>query len=220
MQNVSSLTACARTLERMLIKRHYNVDQMTIVQEGSEEDRMTLQTEAFDLNRFTMLLSSETCVIFQGPQDDIGIVCVWQADPPNHYVSGILSRLTAERECVSDLPIAWPLKHFMVLTPNALRLTDIKDIHAMRKYRVETFIQSELEFDRTTHHMVPAHRLMAPEEGYELLRALNVMPAQCPRILQSDIICRYFGGKVGDVFEIHRKDKNGEDELFFRIVVP
>jgi DNA-directed RNA polymerase subunit H len=105
---------------------------------------------------------------------------------------------------------------------NPLRTTDVKDIAAVqRKHRIELFMKNELSFNPTQHEYVPQHQLLSRDQGFANLRALNTTPAQCPRILVNDIIARYYGGQVGDIFRITRWDaKTGEREITYRIVVP
>ena len=169
------------------------------------------------------LLEQRAVLVGQLPHQ-VCVLCVWELDAPNHYVSGLVEVLAEERVVTHDtlFAVQLPVKHVLLLTLSPLRMTDTKDLVLLQKrVRVETFVHSELQFNPTTHVYVPRHELLPRADALAVLRALNTTPAQCPRILQSDIIARYYGAQVGDLFAIHRCDaKTGERETSFRMVVP
>lgn len=82
---------------------------------------------------------------------------------------------------------------------------------------IEYFLHSELIYNPTKHIYVPKHKLMSKVEANEVLSKYNIN--YIPIILKDDVICRWYGGKVGDVFEIDRAHPNGNTIHMYRVVV-
>jgi DNA-directed RNA polymerase subunit H (RpoH/RPB5) len=206
---------CCQTIREMLMDRGYGLDEVGVLVDSHAENATWEQALPHLLAEHPVCLSGPTALF---------LVCVWQPDPPNHYVFSKVECLLQENLVTysTNFPVALPARHIMVVTQNALRMTDNKDFSGIQKrHRVEIFVQADLQFNRTHHELVPKHELLPRDQGFAILRALNTMPSQCPRILTSDVICRYYGGQVGDLFRIHRWDrKTGEHEITYRIVVP
>jgi len=86
------------------------------------------------------------------------------------------------------------------------------------KLNVEHFLVEELQFNITKHHLVPHHRVMPMDEQKELLGRLKCEIGNLPTILTTDPVCRFFGAKVGDVFEIRRNSQTAGTALYYRAV--
>jgi DNA-directed RNA polymerase subunit H (RpoH/RPB5) len=86
-------------------------------------------------------------------------------------------------------------------------------------FKVELFNFRDMIINKTQHIFVPKHRLLTDEEVEKVTTALNVPKTTFPRILKTDAICKYYGGKSGDVFEITRGNIISGIELVYRIVV-
>jgi DNA-directed RNA polymerase subunit H (RpoH/RPB5) len=78
---------------------------------------------------------------------------------------------------------------------------------------------SSLMFDIFEHADVPPHRLLTPEEVKQLLKDRNLKLKQFPSIKMDDPMCRYLGGRPGDVFEITRNRPTVGHHLYYRKVV-
>ena len=65
----------------------------------------------------------------------------------------------------------------------------------------EVFLLKELQFNVTKHHMVPQHILLNKKEVEEIYSAYGV---NLPLISNNDIISRYYGAKVDNIFKIIR----------------
>ena len=76
-----------------------------------------------------------------------------------------------------------------------------------------------LLFDIFDHVDVPPHRLLSSEETHELLKERNLKLTQFPSIKMDDPVCRYLGGRPGDVFEITRNRPTVGQHLYYRKVV-
>ncbi|KAF7693615.1 DNA-directed RNA polymerases I, II, and III subunit RPABC1 [Cucumispora dikerogammari] len=83
---------------------------------------------------------------------------------------------------------------------------------------IEYFTKDELMYNPTHHIYVPQHTLLSDEEKLEILKKYKCSEFELPKILETDRICRYFGGRKGQVFKINRKTKEGNQD-FYRLVV-
>jgi DNA-directed RNA polymerase subunit H (RpoH/RPB5) len=78
------------------------------------------------------------------------------------------------------------------------------------KIDYEIFYIDELVFNITKHHYVPSHVLLNEKES-EII--YNSYGKNLPLIDKSDIIVRYYGGKIGNIFKIIRPNN-----LYYRKV--
>lgn len=86
-------------------------------------------------------------------------------------------------------------------------------------FKVELFNFRDMIVNKTQHIYVPKHRLLTDEEVNAVVKTLNVPKTTFARILRTDAICKYYGGKPGDVFEITRQNIISGAELVYRIVI-
>ena len=92
------------------------------------------------------------------------------------------------------------------------------------KIIIEFFKISELKIDVIRHELIPQHILLSNEEKKNFLDRTKFKESELPKIFITDRICRYYGGKVDDIFHISRKNmnnriKNSGHGFFYRIVV-
>lgn len=238
------LERCMKTVKEMLHDRGYDTDRIGLLQRSDSE--WTVQP--FEWNEETHLSLVEyqlqsTEPLFIYPMDDsadsadgqseekkpvVTVIAYWKPFILQHDLFKEISFLFEKKEDEEPLitisgelgTIQWPSSHIMILTCSPLRTSDIRDLQPyQKKIRIETFHQGEIEFNRTHHELVPRHRKIPTHDVVPLLHHLNTSPHQCPKLLVNDIICRYYGGKVGDLFEIKRVDQTtGDMEITFRIV--
>ena len=78
---------------------------------------------------------------------------------------------------------------------------------------------TSLIYDIFEHKDVPPHRLLPHPELHEMLKERKLKLAQLPSIRMDDPMCRYLGGKPGDVFEIKRNRPTVGLHLYYRKVV-
>lgn len=83
---------------------------------------------------------------------------------------------------------------------------------------IECFKENELLVDKLEHVLVPKHELISEDEKKELLKIYKVKESQLPKILSSDPIARYFGGRKGQIFKITRPSESSGDYIYYRIV--
>lgn len=73
---------------------------------------------------------------------------------------------------------------------------------------IQLFHEDELCFNITHHEYVPKHQLLSQDEKIDMMKLFNINEKQIPRIYTSDPVCKYFGGKRGNVFKITRHENN------------
>jgi len=78
---------------------------------------------------------------------------------------------------------------------------------------------TSLIYDIFEHRDVPPHRILSTAELDQLLKEMGVKLSELPAIRMNDPMCRYLGGKPGDVFEIRRNRPTVGHHLYYRKVV-
>lgn len=86
------------------------------------------------------------------------------------------------------------------------------------KMNFEHFLVEELQFNITKHVLVPKHRIMSNEEQEKFLVDIKCEKQNLPTILNVDPVSRYFGAKIGDVFEITRNSQTTGTAVYYRAV--
>ena len=87
---------------------------------------------------------------------------------------------------------------------------------------VETFKLDELKVNITKHALVPKHTLIRdPIKKEKILKKYNTNKNinSLPEMLITDPICRFYGGKCGDLFEIQRISPVTGKYISYRYVV-
>ncbi len=79
------------------------------------------------------------------------------------------------------------------------QLNNIKQ--ELNEIEFNIFQIKELLFNVTKHHMVPEHVLLNEKEAQTIYSAYGL---NLPLLSNTDIICRYYGGKNNDIFKIIR----------------
>lgn len=81
----------------------------------------------------------------------------------------------------------------------------------------EFFFESEMMEDIPSKVFIPEHQLMKDDEKAELLEKFSEL--ELSRILLTDMMSRYYGAKVGDIFRIIRPSFTAGKNVFYRRVV-
>ncbi len=84
---------------------------------------------------------------------------------------------------------------------------------------VVTISPAALLYDIFDHKSVPPHRILGAAERGAMLASYKLRPEQLPSMKLEDAMCRYLGGRPGDVFEITRNRPNVGHHLYYRHVV-
>lgn len=101
----------------------------------------------------------------------------------------------------------------------ALLVSSKKPIKKLRKSDVEYFTYDELDFDVTTHELVPVHVLVDENELKSVLERYGTDRRRLPQMLSDDPIARYHGAKPGDVMKIYRRSPTAGEHVVYRLVV-
>jgi DNA-directed RNA polymerase subunit H (RpoH/RPB5) len=81
----------------------------------------------------------------------------------------------------------------------------------------EFFFEGEMLVDKPTTIYVPEHKIIVGEERAELLNKFNEM--ELSMIGVTDVMARYYGAKIGDIFKIIRSSDTSGKNTFYRRVV-
>ena len=82
------------------------------------------------------------------------------------------------------------------------------------KYSFEIFLENEMLFNITKHRAVPLHILLNENETKEIIDCYGKRAFYLPKIYKTDAICKYYDGKVGNIFKIER-----EKNIYYRVVI-
>lgn len=64
---------------------------------------------------------------------------------------------------------------------------------------------------------IPKHELLSGEDKEELIKLYSIN--NLAKIQDTDIMCRYYGGKINDIFRIQRPNINSGHSIFYRVVI-
>lgn len=102
------------------------------------------------------------------------------------------------------------VKRCIIIYMNDITPTAKKSFETIQEYNIELFSVKELQFNITTHRLVPKHVLATEAEREELKIYHNKLPV----LLYTDVIRRYYDYKRGDIIRITRKDNS----IIYRVV--
>jgi len=83
--------------------------------------------------------------------------------------------------------------------------------------RVEIFFTHEFYEDIPNKDIIPEHILLNEEEISELLKVFKI--TELSKIYNTDMMVRYYGAKVNDVFKIKRYNINSGISTAYRVVI-
>lgn len=81
----------------------------------------------------------------------------------------------------------------------------------------EFFFEHEMMEDIPSKLFIPEHQLLNEEEKTELLKTFK--EGELAKINDTDVMSRYYGAKVGDIFRIIRPSLTAGKNIFYRRVV-
>jgi len=81
----------------------------------------------------------------------------------------------------------------------------------------EFFFEHEMMEDVPSKLFIPEHYLIPPEEKEEFLKIFK--ESELSKINDTDIMCRYYGGQIGDIFKITRASLTAGKNIFYRKVI-
>jgi DNA-directed RNA polymerase subunit H (RpoH/RPB5) len=81
----------------------------------------------------------------------------------------------------------------------------------------EFFFESEMLEDIPSKIFIPKHEIIVGEEREEILNKFT--EAELARLFLTDMMARYYGAKIGDIFKITRPSFTAGKNIFYRRVV-
>lgn len=82
----------------------------------------------------------------------------------------------------------------------------------------EIFNVHEFLEDISSKNFISEHKILSNEDKAELSKFYNLK--DLAKIYVSDMMSRYYGAKLNDVFRIKRPNLNSGNSIFYRIVIP
>jgi DNA-directed RNA polymerase I, II, and III subunit RPABC1 len=105
------------------------------------------------------------------------------------------------------------INHFILITKKKITSYAQKEMKILTKgIEKEIFFFDNLMINITKHNLVPKHVLLTKEESILFMKNIG---RKIPYIKINDPICKFYNGKMDQIFKIYRKN-----EIYYRIVVP
>ena len=107
------------------------------------------------------------------------------------------------------------IKHTILIVNYKITSFAKKEINKLSSnYYFEIFLQDEMLYNITKHRIVPEHILLSNEESKKIIDCYGKKTFYLPKIFNTDAICKYYDGKVGNIFKILRTNN-----IYYRVVV-
>jgi len=107
------------------------------------------------------------------------------------------------------------IKHTILIVNHKITSFAKKEINNLSsKYYFEIFLQEEMLYNITKHRIVPEHILLSDKEAKKIIDCYGKKTFYLPKIFNTDSICKYYDGKVGNIFKILRPNN-----IYYRVVV-
>ena len=87
-----------------------------------------------------------------------------------------------------------------------IRLINPKIIDDAKEFKIELFHVDELQYNITTHYLVPKHEIHCKKGTKECLKFKKTYSDNFPILLRNDPISRFFDYEKGDVIRITDSD--------------
>jgi len=197
MANFNKFFKTRQTVLEMLRDRKY--DTSKYFDENSEYIQLNqeLFNENFNINNLQLIVSK-----LNNPDDKIQVLF-----HEKKIGIDILKLIISE---MNDINIT----HTLLIVKHKITSFAKKEIIKLSsKYNFEIFLENEMLFNITKHRIVPKHILLDDNEAKEIINCYGKKAFYLPKIFKTDAICKYYDGKVGDIFKIER-----EKNIYYRVV--
>ena len=140
----------------------------------------------------------------------------------------ILKDLRQNNESAEEMIEKYGTKNFIVIlneiaTSNYINHFQQKDKElALHKENgmLQIFYKKELTYNQLKHTMVPKHEKLTDNEGKQIMNDYLIKnKTQLPIISKTDIISRWLGLKVGEIFRIIRYNKTSGEYFYYRVCI-
>ena len=106
------------------------------------------------------------------------------------------------------------IKHTILIVRHKITSFAKKEIlNLSSKYYFEIFLENEMLYNITKHKIVPQHILLSDNEAKQVIDCYG-KSFYLPKIYDTDAICKYYDGKIGNVFKIIRSLS-----IYYRVVI-
>ena len=106
------------------------------------------------------------------------------------------------------------IKHTILIVRHKITSFAKKEIlNLSSKYYFEIFLENEMLYNITKHKIVPQHILLNDNEAKQVIDCYG-KSFYLPKIYDTDAICKYYDGKIGNVFKIIRSLS-----IYYRVVI-
>lgn len=129
-------------------------------------------------------------------------------------------RIAAVRE-ICEYARECRVSHYLIVCNDQITSftkTHIAHYKTDNNVKIETISIPQLQFNVTEHEMVPPYRLLSPSEKQAVMNKYMVTEKQLPGILLADPVAKYYGARIGQVFEITKASSLGFFYPTYRIV--
>jgi DNA-directed RNA polymerase subunit H (RpoH/RPB5) len=184
----------------------------------SEINKLVLENTLKMLERRKMIKSWETS--FGKLGNDFTSVSIFQlemADKSSVSINLVNAKL-------SSIVQKTPLDDYLSNNIDVHKIVICKDVakkvvkQIVAEYtNAEFFFESEMLEDIPSKAFIPEHILLGPDEKAELLSKFG--ETELSKIFVTDMMARYYGAKIGDIFRIIRPSFTAGKNVFYRRVV-
>ncbi len=197
MANFNKFFKTRQTVLEMLRDRKYDTSKYFDKNGEYIQLNQELFNENFNINNLQLIVSK-----LNNPDDKIQVLF-----HEKKIGIDILKLIISE---MNDINIT----HTLLIVKHKITSFAKKEIIKLSsKYNFEIFLENEMLFNITKHRIVPKHILLDDNEAKEIINCYGKKAFYLPKIFKTDAICKYYDGKVGDIFKIER-----EKNIYYRVV--
>jgi len=78
----------------------------------------------------------------------------------------------------------------------------------------------KMKINLFSHQLVPKHIVLSGKEKKDVIKKFGIKRLnQFPKISKSDPVVRMIDAKIGDLIKIIRKNDNGKESIYYRVVI-
>jgi DNA-directed RNA polymerase subunit H (RpoH/RPB5) len=200
----NSLVAIATHIKEMLEQRGYDVEKFELVFENGPYFKKQKSSEREYMKVYMARYMSELNL-------DINNLEITEAAAKN-IINEILKDIVANIPPKTKAITIFPQELLDKYNPEKNIFT--KKTQAIKGFyeKMVIFSEADFKFNPTKHDWVPKHEL-ASEKDIALLKSRKITEdelSKLPKLLKSDVICKWYGFQPGNVVVIHRSIEEGE----------
>ncbi len=193
---VNSLFAIKKNQLKLVERRGYNIERERALLSMTLKDFINSYVALANKKKQTL---RQILTTFYENENGDRLVIYFVDNPEKNSKMGT----ELMKEVISELD-SKKTKTGIIITSKMLSSTAAKDMERLINYNIQVFLESEMGYDPTEHYLTPQHILLNPDEQRKFLVGNDINIDQLPIILDTDIISRYYGFRVGQVIKINR----------------